>query len=213
MLQRHPLLLAEWLAARNLLARARAHALKVIAAGGAALGAAAVLLVTLRSQLPAVFPWLLAYRVLMLVAVGAYALFAVGRQRRRAEVRYTQFWLAAAPVRQYSRTLAILVVSMLPLVAQLLAVCVLLAAMGLVADVAALAVGESMLWIAGGAQSLARRLGGGPRGARVPTRWKVRATCVRSKRARTPCLPPLLSRAGRWRRFVPGADRTICESC
>jgi hypothetical protein len=151
MLQRHPLLLAEWLAARNLLARARAHALQVIAAGGAALGASAVVLVTLRSQFPAVFAWLLAYRVLMLVAVAAYSLFAVGRQRRRAEVRYTQFWLAAAPVRQYSRTLAILVVSMLPLVAQLLAVCVLLAAMGLVADVAALAVGESMLWIAGGA--------------------------------------------------------------
>ena len=106
MLQRHPLLLAEWLAARNLLVRARAHALKVIAAGGAALGASAVVLVTLRSQFPAVFAWLLAYRVLMLVAVAAYALFAVGRQRRSAEVRYTQFWLAAAPVRQYSRTLA-----------------------------------------------------------------------------------------------------------
>jgi hypothetical protein len=151
MLQRHPLLLAEWLAARNLLARARAHALKVIAAVGAALGAAAVVLVTLRSQFPAVFAWLLAYRVLMLVAVAAYALFAVGRQRRRAEVRYTQFWLAAAPVRQYSRTLAILVVSMLPLAVQLLAVCVLLAAMGLVAGVAPATVGESVLWIAGGA--------------------------------------------------------------
>lgn len=151
MLQRHPLLLAEWLAVRNLWMRARAHALKAIAAGGTALGAALVVLMTLRAQFPAVFAGLLAYRVLMLVAVAAYALFAVGRQRRRAEVRYTQFWLAAAPVRQYSRTLAILVVSLLPLAVQLLAVCVLLAAMGLVSGVAAASVGGALLWIAGGA--------------------------------------------------------------
>jgi len=151
MLQQHPLLLAEWLAARNLRARARAHALKIIAGGGAALGAAAFVLVTLRQQFPAMFEWLLAYRVLMLVAVAAYALFAVGRQRRSAEVRYTQFWLAAAPVRQYSRSLAILVVSLLPLAAQLLAASVLLAAMGIVAGVAAATVAASLLWIAGGA--------------------------------------------------------------
>src|SRR6185312_968223 len=147
MLQRHPLLLAEWLAARNLLARARAHALKVIVAGGAALGAFAAVLVTLRTQFPAAFAWLLAYRVLTLVAVAAYALFAVGRQRRSAEVRYTQFWLAAAPVRQYSRTLATFVVTVLPLAAQLLAVCVVFGAMAVAGDVDATVVGRLVLWV------------------------------------------------------------------
>ena len=42
-LLRHPLLLAEWLAARNLLGRARTHAVVVVAAGAAILAAAAVL--------------------------------------------------------------------------------------------------------------------------------------------------------------------------
>jgi hypothetical protein len=150
MLQRHPLLLAEWLALRNLLARARAHATQVLVAAVAVLGAFGILLLTLRSQLPAVFASLLAYRVLMLVAIAAYAMLAVGRHRRRAEVRYTQFWLAAAPVRQYSRALAILVVSLLPLVSQLFAACALLAAMGIAGDVDPPTVGESMLWIIGG---------------------------------------------------------------
>jgi hypothetical protein len=54
-------------------------------------------------------------------------------------------------VRQYSRTLAILVVTLLPLTVRMIAVCVLLAIMGLVARVAAETVGESLLWIAAGA--------------------------------------------------------------
>jgi hypothetical protein len=148
MLQRHPLLLAEWLALRNLFTRARAHATKVVAAGLATIGASAVLLLTLRSQFPPAIAALLTYRVLTMIVIGAYAFSVVGKQRRRAEVRYTQFWLAAAPVRQYSRALAILVVSLLPLAAQLLAVCVLLAVMGVVGGVDAASVGELMLWIA-----------------------------------------------------------------
>lgn len=150
MLQRHPLLLAEWLAVRNLVARARAQALPVAAVGVGIIGAFAVVVLTLRSQFPAVFAALLAYRVLTMVAVAAYAFLAVGRQRRRAEVRYTQFWLAAAPVKQYSRTLAILVVALLPLASQLLAACVLLAVMGIVAGVDLAKIGESMLWTVGG---------------------------------------------------------------
>jgi hypothetical protein len=151
MLQRHPLLLAEWLAVRNLVARARAHAVAVIAAGIGILGAFAVVLIALGPQFPAVFTSLLEYRVLTMVAVGAYAAGSLARQRRRSEIRYTQFWLAAAPVRQYSRSLAILVVSALPLVSQLLAACVLFAAMGIAGDVAAATVGESMLLIVGAA--------------------------------------------------------------
>lgn len=146
-LLRHPLLLAEWLAARNLLGRARANAMVVLAAAVAAVGALAVVMTALASQFPAVFTALLTYRVLTIVAVAAYAALAVGRQRQRAEIRYTQFWLAAAPVRQYSRTLAILVVTLLPLAAQLLAAGVLLAAMGIVGDVGLSTVGESLLWI------------------------------------------------------------------
>ncbi len=94
------------------------------------------------------FDGLLTYRVLTIAAVAIYAAFTVGSQRQRAEIRYTQFWLAAAPVRQYSRTLAILVVTLIPLAAQLLAVCVLFAAMGVVGNVEATVVGETMLWVA-----------------------------------------------------------------
>lgn len=151
MLQRHPLLLAEWLAVRNLAGRAREHAVAVGAAGVGLLGGFAVLLVTLRAHFPVVFASLVAYRMLLLVAVAAYAALGMSRQRRRAEVRYTQFWLAAAPVRQYSRTLAVLVVSLLPLASQLLGACVLLAAMGIAGDVASAAIAQSMLWIVGGA--------------------------------------------------------------
>jgi hypothetical protein len=148
-LLRHPLLLAEWLAARNLLARARAQTAAVAAVAAGILGALAVVLMTLGSWLPDVFAALLAYRVLTIVAVGVYAAFSVSRERRRAEVRYAQFWLAAAPVRQYSRTLAILVVSSMSLAAQLLAACLLLAVMGMAGDVDASAVVESTLWIVG----------------------------------------------------------------
>jgi hypothetical protein len=151
MLQRHPLLLAEWLALRNVVSRARAYALAVVGAAVGIIGACAVLLLTLRSHFPTVFATLLAYRVLMLVAIAAYAVVAVSRNRRRAEVRYTQFWLAAAPVRQYSRTLAILVVTLLPLASQLFAACVLLVAMGLAGGVELTTVGESLAWIVGGA--------------------------------------------------------------
>lgn len=149
MLRRHPLLLAEWLALRNLLVRARGHALMVAAAGTAVVGALALLLLTLHSAFPAVFAWLLTYRVLTLVVVCACSALAVSRARRVAETRYEQFWLAAAPVKQYSRTLAILAIAVLPIALQLLAVCALLAAMALVADVDLGRAGELMLWITG----------------------------------------------------------------
>jgi hypothetical protein len=151
MLRRHPLLRAEWLAIRNLAIRARPHAVAVVAAAIGVIGAVAAVLLTLRSQFPAVFATLLDYRVLMLVAVAAYAALAVGRYRRRAEVRYTQFWLAAAPVRQYSRSLAILVVTLLPLASQVLAACVLLVATGVAGGTDPTTVGRSILWIVGGA--------------------------------------------------------------
>jgi hypothetical protein len=148
MLRRHPLLLAEWLAARNLLQRARAHTAAILAAGVGVLGALAAILLTFAPRFAAVFDGLLTYRVLVIVLLAIYAAFVVGGQRQRAEIRYTQFWLAAAPVHQYSRTLAILVVTLLPLVAQLFAVFVLFAAMGIAGSVDATVVGEAMLWIA-----------------------------------------------------------------
>jgi hypothetical protein len=147
MLRRHPLLFAEWLAACNLLRRARAHAALVAAASAGTLVALAVLLLTFAARFRAVFDGLLDYRVLTIAAVGLYAAFAVSRQRERAEVRYTQFWLAAAPVRTYSRTLAILVVTLLPLAAQLLGMCVLLVAMGVAGSVDAAIVGRTILWV------------------------------------------------------------------
>src|SRR5688500_12089668 len=107
MLRRHPLLLAEWLAARNLLERERAHAGVVLGGGVGVLGALVVILLTFAARFAAVFDGLLTYRVLVVVLIAIYAAFAMGGQRQKAEVRYTQFWLAAAPVHQYSRTLAI----------------------------------------------------------------------------------------------------------
>lgn len=149
MLRRHPLLLAEWLAVCNLLRRAKAYTAIALIASAAVLGALAVILLTFAPRFAAVFDGLLTYRILTIAAVAIYAAFTVGSQRQRAELRYTQFWLAAAPVRQYSRTLAILVVTMIPLAAQLLAVCVLFVAMGVVGNVEATVVGETMLWVAG----------------------------------------------------------------
>jgi hypothetical protein len=149
MLRRHPLLLAEWLAARNLLGRAKARAAMVLAVGAGILGALAVILLTLAPRFAAVFDALLTYRVATVAVIAIYAALTVGRQRQRAEIRYTQFWLAAAPVRQYSRTLAILVVSLLPLVAQLLAISVLFVAMGIAGSVDIAVVVEATLWLAG----------------------------------------------------------------
>src|SRR5215510_5930669 len=141
MLRRHPQLFAEWLVACNLLRRARAHAAVVLGASGGILSKLAVLILTFAPRFRGLFDALLDYRALVIAAVGLYAAFSVGKQRERAEVRYTQFWLAAAPVRQYSRALAIVVVTLLPLAAQLLAVWVLLAAMGVAGDVDATVVG------------------------------------------------------------------------
>ena len=148
MLRRHPLLFAEWLVACNLLRRAKAHASIVVAAIVGILAAIAVLFLTFAPRFRALFAGLLDYRVLTIAAIALYAAFAVSKQRERAEVRYTQFWLAAAPVRQYSRTLAIFVVTLLPLAAQLLVLCLLFAAMGVAGDVDASVVGKVMLWAA-----------------------------------------------------------------
>ena len=147
MLRRHPLLFAEWLAVCNLLRRARAHAAVVVAASGGILVALAVILLTFAPRFRSVLGALLEYRVLTIAAIAIYAAFAVGKQRERAEVRYTQFWLAAAPVRQYSRTLATFVVTVLPLAAQLLAVCVVFGAMAVAGDVDATVVGKLVLWV------------------------------------------------------------------
>ena len=148
MLRRHPLLLAEWLAARNLLQRARAHTGAILAVGVGVLGTLAVILLSFAPRFAAVFDGLLTYRVLVVVLIAIYAAFVVGGQRQKAEVRYTQFWLAAAPVHQYSRTLAILVVTLMPLAAQSLAVFVLFVAMGIAGGVEARIVGGVMLWVA-----------------------------------------------------------------
>jgi hypothetical protein len=148
MLRRHPLLFAEWLAARNLLQRARAHTAAILAVGGGALGALAVILLSFAPRFATMFAGLLTYRLLMVVLIAIYAAFVVGGQRRKAEVRYTQFWLAAAPVHQYSRTLAICVVTLMPLAAQLFVVFVLFGAMGIAGSVDARIVGGAMLWVA-----------------------------------------------------------------
>lgn len=148
MLRRHPLLFAEWLVACNLLRGARAHASVVLAAIVGIFSALAVLLLTFAPRFRGLFAGLLDYRALVIAAIGLYAAFTVGKHRERAEVRYTQFWLAAAPVRQYSRTLAIVVVTLLPLAAQLLAACVMFAAMGVAGAVDAAVVGKVTLWVA-----------------------------------------------------------------
>jgi len=145
--QRHPLLFAEWLAVSNLLRRASTQAFVIVAASVGVLVALTLILLAFGSRFRAMFDGLLDYRVLTIAAVALYNAFRVAKQRERAEVRYTQFWLAAAPVRTYSRTLAILVVTLLPLAAQLLAVCVLFAAMGVAGHVDAALVGKVVLCV------------------------------------------------------------------
>jgi hypothetical protein len=146
-LGRHPLLLAEWLAVRNRIARAKGRAAVLVALGIAIVVALIVVLATLASQVGSVFANLNAYRVLTVASVALYAALVIARRRQHAEARYMQFWLAAAPVRPYSRTLAILVVSAIPLAAQLVVACVLFAAMGAVGNVEAAVVGEATLSI------------------------------------------------------------------
>ncbi len=148
MLRRHPLLLAEWLAVRNLLHRARAHAAAILGVAAAVLGALAAILLTFAPRFAAVFDSLLSYRMLLVALIAIYAAFVVAGRRQRSEVRYTQFWLAAAPVRQYSRTLAVLVVTLMPLVVQVFASLMLFAAMGIAGRVEPTMVGKARLWIA-----------------------------------------------------------------
>ncbi|HET9445919.1 MAG TPA: hypothetical protein VFO35_06655 [Steroidobacteraceae bacterium] len=148
MLRRHPLLLAEWLAARNLLQRAKAHAAAVLGVAFVVLGALTSILLTFAQRLAAVFDSLLSYRMLVAALIAIYAAFVVAGRRQRSEGRYTQFWLAAAPIPQYNRTLAILVVTLMPLAGQLFAVFVLIAAVGIAGGVAATLVGQAMLWVA-----------------------------------------------------------------
>jgi hypothetical protein len=150
-LLRHPLLLAEWIAAYNFVARARSHAAVIIVSGVAAVGALAVVLLTVRSRLVALFDILLNYRVLTMLAAAIYAVFAVAGRRRQAESRYAQFWLAAAPIRQHSRVFTMLFVTLVPLASQMLAVSALLALVGAVGGVSSTIIVELTVWIAAAA--------------------------------------------------------------
>ena len=68
--QQHPLLFAEWLAACNLLRRARAHAFVVVASSVGTLVALAVVLITFAPRFRALFGGLLDYRALTIAAAG-----------------------------------------------------------------------------------------------------------------------------------------------
>lgn len=150
-LLRHPLLLGEWIAIHNAAARIRSHAKLAIACSAAGVGTLAIMLLTLGTRSAALFDSLLNYRVLTILTVTIYAAFAVARRRRQAETRYAQFWLAAAPIRQHSRILTILAVSIGPLALQLLAVFLLLALAGAAGGVSPAIVVELSAWIAAGA--------------------------------------------------------------
>jgi hypothetical protein len=147
-LLRQPLLLAEWIAARNRIARARPHAAAIAVVSVVAIGALAVVLLTAGSRLPALLDGLLNYRVLTMLVAAMFAAFTVARRVRHTAERYAKSWLIAAPIRPLSRGFALLSVSIAPLILQLLAVSMLLAIAGAVAGVAASTVLELIAWIA-----------------------------------------------------------------
>lgn len=113
---RNPLLLAEWIAVRNLVRRMRPRALTITLAFVALAVAAGTVLVTVGSRAAV----LIEHRFMTILVVGLYTAFFVTRQRRRAEVRSSESWLLAAPIALRQRRAALAVVSVVPLLIQLL---------------------------------------------------------------------------------------------
>ena len=214
MLRRHPLLLAEWLAACNLLRRAKAHAPQSSARGCRRPRRARSRAADLRSAL--------CRRVRRLAHVSR-----ADDGRRSPSTRRSQWDASASALKSATRSSGWLrrrfastaarsrfsSSALMPLAAQLLAVCVLFAAMGVVGGVEA----DDRRRV----DALGRRGGGHRRGRRLVVRAAL--ACRRdgglalrrrgqashgNRHLRPPRCP-----AGRWRRFAPGAGRRICESC
>jgi hypothetical protein len=119
-LERHPVLLADWLAACNALRRSTANrrrSLMVVAAallGVTALAAAA----PLASRAANLVGTLCAYWVATFVVCAMYAAVSVSRRRRSSRQQFAGSWLVAAPMGHRSLAVSHAVRSLLPLLLQ-----------------------------------------------------------------------------------------------
>lgn len=144
---RNPLLLAEWIAIRNFVRRLRSHALAITLACVALAVAAGIVLVTFGSRAAV----LIEYRFMTIVVVGLYTAFLVKRQRLRAEARSSESWLIAAPIAYRQRRVALTVLSVVPLLIQLLIATLAVALLALLQELTPSQAIELSLYVAGGA--------------------------------------------------------------
>ncbi len=144
---RNPLLLAEWIAIRNFVRRMRSHALAIALACLALAVAAGTVLVTVGSRAAV----LVEYRFMTIVVVGLYAAFFMKRQRLRAEARSSQSWLVAAPIAHRHRRFALNVLSVVPLLIQLVVAAVAIALLALLQKLTPSQAIELSLYVAAGA--------------------------------------------------------------
>jgi hypothetical protein len=146
-LLRHPVLLAEWIAAINALRRLRTHATGAVLAGIALTGLVVATFATAADRIADLFEMLLSYRVLLVALVAIYVALAVSRRRERARAHHMRFWLAAAPIDPQSWRANRLVSSFGVLVAQWLTASILIVLSGLAGAVRPEAIVQLMMYV------------------------------------------------------------------
>lgn len=130
-LLRHPVLLAEWIAAINALRRLRTHATGVALAGIALTGMVVATFAAASGRAADLFERLLSYRMLLIALVAIYVALAGSRRRERARAHHNRLWLAAAPIEPASWRVSRAVSGFGVLVAQWLATSMLIVLVGL----------------------------------------------------------------------------------
>jgi hypothetical protein len=129
---RHPVLLSEWLVARNALQRALTHRRRGQIGAIAVLFAATALALAgpLAAHATSVINELYEYWVALFVACAMYAAASVARRRRASRREFVASWLAAAPIGHISESASHAARSLLPLVLQSSVVLTVIAVLG-----------------------------------------------------------------------------------
>jgi hypothetical protein len=156
-LQRHVVLLVEWLQLVNALKRWRAEWTALVAVS---LAAAAVAI--LSSRVAAAITLLADYWVLTVVVTAVYAASSVARRRRRMHEMHSQSWLIAAPIPQASVRASQIIRALLPTIAQFIGVALLILLVDwngkvIAALAAGLSAGAAMGWRASVDRANARK--------------------------------------------------------
>jgi hypothetical protein len=129
---RHPVLLAEWLAARTALRRAMTHRHRWQIAAITVLFAATAFALAgpLAAHAAGVVNVLYEYWVALFVASAMYAAVTVARRRRVSRREFAASWLVAAPIGQFSESASHATRSLVPLVLQSTVVLAVIAILG-----------------------------------------------------------------------------------